>query len=130
MVSVPPTVHAIVYVELAHTRLYAELIQVIESRQRSWVRPLCLCEYQSLNESVPFPQALYDIRGGADLVWPTAVFTEAIDTDMLPILMELSPDAPALGTKLKPQSPQEKEAKRKLNQFLGDFQLIMGDLDS
>lgn len=114
------SVYALVYVEQGLWRLYAELIQVIAPRQRSWVRPLCLCEYTSLpsNDGLPTLRQFHDVRGGADLVWPSHLFIHAIDTELLPVLAKLPPETPALGTRLTPTSPQEQVAKQKLRQFL------------
>jgi hypothetical protein len=39
---------------------------------------------------------LYDLRQGADLVWPVTLFRPALDTEVIPLLMQLdAPDATA-----------------------------------
>jgi hypothetical protein len=40
----------------------------------------------------PFPdesRELYDLRQGADLVWPQSLFRLALDTEVIPLLTEL-----------------------------------------
>lgn len=115
-----PTMHSIAYVESGKTRLYVEVIQVIESRHRLWVRPLCLSEYdpEALRTGHYSLADVYDLRGGSDLVWPASVFREALDMDWLEILTVLSPEAPALGMLAKQKPEQAKLAKHKLSQFL------------
>ena len=115
-----PSVHGIAFVENGDSRLYAEVTQVIESRDRLWVRPLCLSEYDPniLGQGHRALLNVYDLRGGSDLVWPAAVFREALDTDWMEILVFLSPEAPALGM-LANQAPSHAQlAKQKLRQFL------------
>jgi hypothetical protein len=115
-----PTIHSIAYVENGEHRLHAEVIQVIESRDRLWVRPLCLCAYHP-DERLRGHQTLvevYDLRGGSDLVWPAAVFNEALDIDWIEILTRLSPEAPALGMRASQDPTHAQAAKQKLRQFL------------
>lgn len=81
----------IVYLEYQNRRLFAEIIQVLPDRDRFWLRPLAIGIW-SLDPN-PFcsesPQELYDLRQGADLVWPTTGFQLALDTEVIPLLMEL-----------------------------------------
>lgn len=74
----------IVCLEHNYQYLYAEIIQVITSRHKVWVRPLILkqdgendCQFWNLQE-------------GADLVWPLELFRLAFDTEVIPLLTQLS----------------------------------------
>jgi hypothetical protein len=94
----------IVCLEHQNRCLYAEIIQVLPSRGRFWLRPLMLGIW-SLDADGSFtepPGELYDLRQGADLVWPTTGFRLAWDTEVIPLLMQLetlakSPDHPILA---------------------------------
>jgi len=97
-------------VSLAHedTRLYAEVIQVAQSRQICWVRPLMLVECSHLYSSCG-PQ-IHDLRSAADLLWPLASFQPAIDTEVIPLLVQLS---------LKPHPVDNSPSQQKqLRQFV------------
>lgn len=66
-----------------------------------WVRPLMLVLF--LEEAVNSLQAsseqpmLYDLRQGADLVWPIDMFRPALDTEVIPLLVRLeNPDTSAV----------------------------------
>jgi hypothetical protein len=79
--------------------LYAEVIQIVEERQLCWVRPLALntvlvnsVEGGLVLQNVAQESAelaLYDLRQGADLLCPLALFRAALDTELVPILMAL-----------------------------------------
>jgi hypothetical protein len=79
----------IVCLEQDGTRLYAEVIQCIESRQICWVRPLMLAVSPSSGDLFLEPITLYDLRQGADLLWPSSLFRLALDTEVLEILPQL-----------------------------------------
>lgn len=84
----------IVCLEHGDSCLYAEVIQVLEARQMCWVRPLMLKVFSSEsecgnNQDVSEKSRLWDLRDGADLVWPICLFREAIDTEFMPLLSEL-----------------------------------------
>ena len=89
----------IVCLEHENTRLYAEIIQVVDTRQVCWVRPLMLTVLpqeaaDSLHPSLERP-ILYDLHQSADLVWPIALFRPALDTEVIPFLVRLDdPDTP------------------------------------
>ncbi len=88
----------IVCLEHENTRLYAEIIEVVASRQVCWVRPLMLAVAAVGNDSLavalPEQLTLYDLRLGADLVWPASLFRPALDTEVIPLLVQLDdPDA-------------------------------------
>lgn len=96
-------------VSLQHegTHLYAEVIQVIESRQMCWVRPLMLVSSDPLNPSLE--PRLSDLRSSSDLLWPKEPFRLALDTEVIPLLQLLS---------LKPQSNREPTGTQQLGQFI------------
>ncbi len=94
----------IVCLEHQNRCLYAEIIQVLPSRGRFWLRPLMLGIWPldaELDLGRP-PGELYDLRQGADLVWPNTRFRLAWDTEVIPLLMQLeilakSPEHPILA---------------------------------
>ena len=102
--------HQIVSLEHEGTRLYAEIIQVVESRQMWWVRPLLLgffpCGFQPSDQ----PSPIYDLRSSAHLLWPMTLFRPAFDTEVMPLLSHL--------LALEPQLEQEPAAQQQLNQFV------------
>jgi hypothetical protein len=79
----------IVCLEHLATRLYAEVIQVVESRQVCWVRPLLLVE--SATEIDPL---VLDLRSTVDLLWSLAAFRPALDTEILPFLASIFASSP------------------------------------
>ena len=80
----------IVYLECRGDRLYAEAIQIVKSRQLAWVRPLMLAVNPPTDANDPnAPPVLYDLRQEADLVWPLALFQAALDTEVIPLLVQL-----------------------------------------
>lgn len=92
----------IVYIDSAfHTpidRLYAEVIDIIESRQMCWARPLLLAQYP---DGAIFPDnpILYDLRQGADILLPISLFRAALDIEIIPLLVNLnSPEIPITDT--------------------------------
>jgi len=74
----------IVCLEYEGVYLYGEVIQVVTSRQLCWVRPLMLVNLISDDE-----HTLWDLREGADLLWPLSLFRVPLDTEVIPFLMEL-----------------------------------------
>lgn len=90
--------HQIVCLEHENTRLYTEVIDVVTARQICWVRPLMLAISSVNNNSLPAvsPEQLrlYDLRQGADLLWPAILFRPALDTEVIPLLVQLDdPDS-------------------------------------
>ena len=84
----------IVCLEYGYTCLYAAVIQILATRKMCWVRPLLLKVFASeskyknhLDNSEK--STIWDLREGADLVWPICLFREAIDTEFIPLLTEL-----------------------------------------
>jgi len=87
----------IVCLEHENTRLYTEVIEVVTARQICWVRPLMLVVsplgHDSLPAFSPEQLNLYDLRQGADLLWPVSLFRVALDTEVIPLLVQLdNPD--------------------------------------
>ena len=76
--------------------LYAEVVQVIESRQSCWVRPLMLVFWseatQRQNSSLATMAARYDLRHDSDLLLPLTLFRVALDVEVLPWLADLYTD--------------------------------------
>ena len=95
----------IVCLEHLATCLYAEVIQVVESRQVCWVRPLLLVESPTAIE----PSVL-DLRSTVDLLWSLASFRPALDTEMLPFLANIFTSAPP--------SQSSAHARQQLNYFV------------
>jgi hypothetical protein len=84
--------------------LYAEVIQVVTSRQLCWVRPLVLVNF--IFES---PQ-ITDLRDGSDLLWPINLFRPALDTEVMTILTQILVK--------EPKSEPDSAAKQQLHQFI------------
>lgn len=103
----------IVCLEHQDTRLYAEVIQVVESRQLCWVRPLLLVKFTFNHEpniNLPLNLPLYDLRYSADLLWSLTSFRPALDTEVIPLLVQLEALAPPADRSLGSQ--------QQFNQFI------------
>lgn len=76
--------------------LYAEVVQVIESRQSCWVRPLMLVFWseatQTQNSLLPTMAACHDLRHDSDLLLPLTLFRVALDVEVLPWLADAYTD--------------------------------------
>ncbi len=94
----------IVCLEHLATYLYAEVIQVVESRQVCWVRPLLLVQNSTEDPLV------IDLRSTVDLLWSLASFRPALDTEILPFLTSIFASIP----------PQQSNpyARQQLNSFI------------
>lgn len=77
----------IVCLEHENTSLYAEIIDFVEWRQVCWVRPLMLAVTEVGSDE---PLTLCDLRFGADLLWPASLFRQALDTEVIPLLVQLN----------------------------------------
>ncbi len=104
----------IVCLEHENTGLYAEVIEVVTSRPVCWVRPLLLAVHATDTESMPIVSpkqlVLYDLRQGADLLWPAVLFRPALDTEVIPLLVQLE-DSDA-------QAPNNSEPHKQLSCFV------------
>jgi len=110
-----PQAHSIVCLEHHASCLYAEVIQVVETRQIGWFRPLCLkIAISDLCDS-PDPLGLsydlYDLQPGVDLLWPLVLFRLALDTEVVPLLGELQKQLPIAATTVS-------QARCQLNRFI------------
>jgi hypothetical protein len=85
----------IVCLEHQTTRLYAEVIQVVKSRQIGWFRPLLLAEFPTGEQALAEP-LLYDVRPSADLLWSLTLFRPALDTEVMPLWVQLLASEPPL----------------------------------
>jgi hypothetical protein len=86
------------------SRLYAELIQVVVSRQLCWVRPLLLVHF---TQEIP---SINDLRGTNDILWSIDSFRPALDTDAIEFLSQVIVKEP------KPEL--EIVARQQLNNFI------------
>jgi hypothetical protein len=105
-------------------RLYGEVIDHITSRDLLWVRPLLLVEPwpESDFDLCLSSQQVQDLREESHLLWPSRLFTVALDTEVLPLLAYLYPD--------KPKTDPSPEASINLRRFMGQvWQQQWGDRD-
>lgn len=82
----------IVFLEHLATRLYAEIVQVVEARCLCWVRPIALVTHLAAEFSdwTNYDRlTLQDLRQGSDLMCPTGLFQAAIDLEVLPLFDQL-----------------------------------------
>jgi hypothetical protein len=97
----------IIYLQHETTRLYAEAIQVVKLRQLCWARPLALLK--------PEPELiLHDLRQGSDLLLPLSLFFIALDTEAIPVIMQLD-------TLKAEEAREENSAIRLAHLLLQDF---------
>lgn len=71
------------------------MVQIVETRDLCWARPLALVNDFSREDPSLLPEestrlpALYDLRQGSDLLLPKVLFRQAIDTEVMPLLSQL-----------------------------------------
>ena len=94
----------IVCLEHGTITLYAEVIQIVVSRQLCWVRPLVLVNFTQE------PPLITDLRDASDLFWSINLFRQALDTEAIGLLSQV------FATSTKQES--DKQAKQQLSQFL------------
>ena len=90
--------------------LFAEVIDIIAVSSRCWVKPLAIA--RSTPESFQL-EFLHDLRDAAQLILPTDLFRDALDTEVLPLISELFHPAPG--------SKRSTNAQRVLYQFIVDL---------
>jgi hypothetical protein len=95
------------------TILYGEAIQIVAERNLCWFRPLLLCRVQDEAE------ILLDLRQGADLLCPFSLLRNALDMELLPLLVQLErlkaePAEPGLLHQIHPDAT----AHQQLQQFV------------
>jgi hypothetical protein len=87
----------IVSLDYSRQNLYAEVIEIVVSRQLCWVRPLLL-----VNSTQELPLVM-DLQNVSDLLWPLDLFRPALDTEVIAFLGQLFPKElkfePYLGAK-------------------------------
>ncbi|MBD2345039.1 hypothetical protein [Anabaena subtropica] len=94
----------IVSLEHGDRNLYAEVIQVVISRQLCWVRPLLLVTY---SQELPI---ITDLRDGSDLLWPINLFRPALDIEVITLLSQVLVK--------EPKTEPDLAAKQQLHQFI------------
>lgn len=100
----------IVYLKDQNSRLYAEIIQVVESRQVCWVRPMMLVAFAIDAFTAEPPLSVTDLRSSADLLLPSKLFQSALDTEVLPLLVG--------HLAIEPQSDRNPIALTQLHRFI------------
>ena len=100
--------HQIVCLDCQEQRLYSEIIQIVVEKERCWVRPLLLVTANSQRDKEL--ESYFDLRQTSDLVWPLDLFRPALDTEVIPLLQQLS---------IFDGSPKDNhEAHREFRQFI------------
>ena len=94
----------IVSLEHGDKNLYAEVIEVVVSRQLCWVRPLLLAKHTQESPLIT------DLRDASDLLWPIQFFRPALDTEVITILSQVLAK--------EPKAELDSAAKQQLNQFI------------
>ncbi len=84
--------------------LYAEVIQVVVSRQLCWVRPLVLVDFFTE------PPQITDLRDASDLLWPVNLFQPALDTEVITVLSQVLAK--------EPKTEPDALAKQQLHHFI------------
>jgi hypothetical protein len=109
----------IICIESGELRLFAEVIQMIPAGDRNdeytktnrlWARPLALAVQEKFEL-----QLLHDLREASQLILPSALFREALDTEVMPLMTELF----QLELQAKPSPTKELIGRRALQDFVG-----------
>jgi hypothetical protein len=99
----------IICIDLDNLRLFAEVIQMIPDRDRLWARPLALAEQENYDLLL-----LHDLREAPQLILPPALFREAMDTEVMPLMTELF----QLEAVVKPEVNNEVLGRQALQAFI------------
>jgi hypothetical protein len=97
-------------------RLYVEVIQVAETRQMYWVRPLVLViakltgEQGDIDEPIDSLFTLHDLRQSSDLLWSALCFRIALDIEVIPVLAHLG--------EMRLQPENDRFARQQLQEFM------------
>ncbi|MEO0533631.1 MAG: hypothetical protein AAF215_07160 [Cyanobacteria bacterium P01_A01_bin.123] len=89
------TPHQIVYLEHGTTRLYAEVIDIVHTRQLCWARPLMLVVSSEAltgnwaDISTLALEELYNLKDSPDIIWPLCLFQPALDIEVFQLLSNL-----------------------------------------
>ena len=123
----------ILYLEHGSSRLYAEAIQIVSTRQVCWARPTLLIQNLPESSSLGVRQAaianaaqsiehsqltMYDLEGCPDLIWPIEPFQLAYDLDFFSLLIQLkiAPEDAAAE-----RFPTQRSSSSRLNEFIRSF---------
>ena len=105
--------YQIVCLEHRQSYLYGEVIQVIQSKNRCWMRPLLLAVFPPVIQAENnFGEAneLLDLRFTSDVAYPLNLFRPALDTEVIPLISQLE--------SLDGMKETNSLSKLKLRQFL------------
>lgn len=94
----------IVALEHDNRNLYAEVIQVVVSRQLCWVRPLLLVTF------IEKSSVIIDLRDASDLLWHLDLFRPALDTEVITLLSQVLAK--------EPKTEPDFVAKQQLHEFI------------
>ncbi|WP_035993036.1 hypothetical protein [Leptolyngbya sp. KIOST-1] len=97
----------IVFLECRQTRLYAEVIQVLEPRSTGWIRPLALVNGDDVIPlGTAFDTAIAELNKPAvpDMLWPLDQLQPALDTEVIPLIANLSAKAGADSDQINGQA--------------------------
>ncbi|AFY93850.1 hypothetical protein [Chamaesiphon minutus] len=100
----------IVCIDRENLHLFAEVIDIISVSSRCWVKPLAIAKSTPESFKLEF---LHDLRDAAQLILPTEIFREALDTEVLPLISELFHPAT--------NSIRSTNAQKVLYQFISDL---------
>ncbi|MGB3137938.1 MAG: hypothetical protein WBG38_03225 [Nodosilinea sp.] len=104
----------IVFLECRQTRLYAEVIQVLQPRLTGWIRPLALVNKgDTVLLGAAFDIAVPDFNKPAvpDMLWPLNQLQPALDTEIIPLLT-------ALSAKSVASDPADANQAKVVNEFV------------
>ena len=116
----------ILYLEHGSSRLYAEAIQVVDTRHLCWTRPALLIQglpegnsdrrQEAISAAVLSPDdsrlELYDLGGCPDLIWPLLLFQIAYDIDFFSLLIQL---------KISPDRTAQRSSNAQFSAFIHSF---------
>ncbi len=103
----------IVCMEHQQSYLYGEVVQIIESKELCWMRPLLLAIFPATAQPIDSfseAQELLDLRLTSDVAYPLTLFRPALDTEVIPLISQLS--------SLDEPKEVNLTSKQKLHQFL------------
>ena len=117
----------ILYLENGSSRLYAEAIQIVESRRLCWARPTLLIQglptegdladrQAAIATAAAHPESselsFYGLEDCPDIIWPVALFNLAFDIDFFSLISWLESH---------PETAACRRGQRPLQQFVGSF---------
>ncbi len=107
----------IVSLDHSDRNLYAEVIQVVVSRELCWVRPLFLV---ALTTEQPL---ITDLRDASDLLWPSQLFRAALDTEVITLWSQVF----AKEIKAEPDLASKQQLHQFIEQVWQRYQEGMGN---